>query len=139
MDNENERSNPWDDVDLGYSDATFESFAEDWDVDVESVENTLRKSAWLKSEATFEEVVEYELGDVIQEIDYDTVTDDGIYLVTTFESMPGDVVVAHGIDGMIDWMGVQRAIDEYTDYHITNERLVDTDDGTRLVLTLAPE
>lgn len=125
---------PWSDVETDFDEEMLERMADDIGRDVDGFIDSMKRSEWLEDqdlETVFEHVTEREI-----DVDHDTRFEHNVYLRTDFESMPGDIVLEEGFDASIDWIiEIRHALDRYTNYKITNKRLVDG----QLVLTLAPE
>lgn len=126
---------PWDDVDVGWSDVVMETWAESMDTTVEELTDSLKKDWWLRQQ-DLETVLAEECGEIVETIDHDTRLDHTVHVHTTFTDFPSELVENSDCDASMDWfINLCRAINLHTEYRITNKRDVDG----QLVLTLAPD
>lgn len=125
---------PWADTEPNWTDDGIEEMADFLDKPVDEVRQKLQKDAWLEQQS-LETVLNYE-SDAVREIDHDTRLEHNVHVVLDFGDTPADM----RFDDWTEWfLSVRRAIDEYTDYRITNKRQQLRDGEQTLVLTLAPE
>lgn len=127
---------PWADYEPEHDPEVLERlFGDDPEMDVDQQVEDSKKTRWLREDATLEEVVQHEMEHVI-DVSHETVAEHGVYLVTDFSAMPSEIVMEDGFGASLDWsMKLKWALDQYTDYKVTNKRMK----GGNLVLTLAPD